>query len=151
MMSIGLVYFVFVPAILTTPFAGRIAGQVGTRTAFWSASAIAIAGLPFLLVQQRNAVLLGLTLVGAGTFLAQAVATGFVGRAARTDRAAASGIYLASYYLGGVAGSALVGQIFERLGWAYCVAIVGLSLIVAMTFAVALVPPMNSQEVEAKP
>ena len=141
MMSLGLVYFVFIPSILTTPFAGRIASRVGTRSAFWVASVVAVAGLPLLVVQQRDSILLGLVLVGAGTFFAQAVATGFVGRAAATDRAAASGIYLASYYLGGVAGSALLGQVFEQFGWSYCVAVVGFALIVAMAFAAALKLP----------
>ena len=40
-------------------------------------------------------------LVGVGTFFAQAAATGFVGRAATADRASASGIYLACYFLVG--------------------------------------------------
>lgn len=44
-------------------------------------------------------------LIGVGTFFMQATATGFVGRAATTDRASASGIYLASYFLGGLVGS----------------------------------------------
>ncbi len=144
MMSLGLVYFVFVPALLTTPFAGLIAARVGTRTAFWSASAIAVAGLPFLLVRRLDSILLGLVMVGAGTFFAQAVATGFVGRAAATDRAAASGIYLASYYLGGVAGSALLGQVFEKFGWTYCVVAVGLALSIAMAFAAALTLPHHA-------
>ncbi len=134
-MSLGLVYFVFVPAILTTPIAGLVAKSIGTRVAFWGASAVAIAGLPLLLAQHLDPVLLGLALVGAGTFFAQAVATGFVGRAAQTDRAAASGMYLASYYLGGVAGSALLGQVFEKFGWTACVVAIGAALVLGMVFA----------------
>ena len=62
--------------------------------------------------------LVGLALVGVGTFFAQATATGFVGRAATTDRGSASGIYLACYFLGGLVGTAVLGQLFDRLGWA---------------------------------
>ena len=69
--------------------------------------------------------LVGLALVGVGTFFAQATATGFVGRAATTDRGSASGIYLACYFLGGLVGTAVLGQVFDRLGWAACVAGVG--------------------------
>ena len=75
---------------------------------------LAAAGLPLLLSASFAAVLLGLALVAVGTFFAQATATGFVGRAATTDRGAASGIYLASYFLGGLAGSAVLGEIFDR-------------------------------------
>ncbi len=61
-------------------------------------------------------------LVGAGTFFAQATATGFVSRAAGANRSAASGLYLASYFAGGLAGAAVVGQVFDRFGWPACVA-----------------------------
>jgi MFS transporter, YNFM family, putative membrane transport protein len=76
-------------------------------------------------------VLAGLVLVGVGTFLAQAVATGFVGRAATGDRGAASGLYLASYFAGGLVGAAVIGQVFERIGWPACVGGIGLALILA--------------------
>jgi MFS family permease len=67
--------------------------------------------------------------------LAQAVATGFIGRVAMTNRGAASGLYLASYFSGGLVGSAVLGQIFDRFGWPACVFGVGLALAVAMVLA----------------
>jgi predicted MFS family arabinose efflux permease len=128
MMMLGAVYLVFLPSILTTPLAGRTVSRLGTRPALWAALGSAALGLPLLLAASLAVVLAGLVLVGVGTFLAQAIATGFVGRAAMSDRAAASGLYLASYFLGGLAGSALLGQAFDQLGWAACVAGVGLAL-----------------------
>ena len=62
----------------------------------------------------RLSLLLGL--IAVGTFFAQAVATGFVGRAAQIDKGAASGIYLASYYLGGLVAIGGV-SVFVTLGW----------------------------------
>ena len=50
MMSVGLVYFVFLPSIFTTPAAGRLVTRFGTRGALWSGFAIAAGGLPCLLV-----------------------------------------------------------------------------------------------------
>ncbi len=135
MMSVGLVYFVFLPSIFTTPLAGRLATRFGTRQTMWGALAIAGVGLPLLLLSNLTPVLVGLALVGVGTFLAQATATGFVGRAATTDSGSASGIYLACYFLGGLAGSAVLGQLFVRLGWPACVAGVGVSLVVAAILA----------------
>ena len=84
------------------------------------------------------------TLVGIGTFLAQATATGFVGRAATSDRASASGLYLACYFLGGLTGSAVLGQVFDRLGWAACVAGVGGALAAAALLAVRLKMPARA-------
>ena len=143
MMSVGLVYFVFVPAVLTTPFAGLAVRRIGLRPAFISAIVLALGGLPFLLVPRLQAILLGLVMVGVGTFFAQAIATGFVGRAAETDRATASGIYLACYYVGGIAGSAIPGALFQAFGWPACVAATAVALVLAVFLGVFLKLPTH--------
>jgi predicted MFS family arabinose efflux permease len=139
-MALGLVYFVFAPSMATTPLAGRVASRWGPRPTFWASLGLAGAGLPLLLASTIVPVLAGLVLVGVGTFFAQATATGFVGRAARSDRAAASGLYLASYYLGGLAGAFLLGQVFDRVGWPATVAGVGAALGLAALLAAMLRP-----------
>jgi predicted MFS family arabinose efflux permease len=131
MMTLGLVYFVFAPSMVTTLLAGSAVARFGTRTTVWGSLALALAALPLLLSSRLPLVLVGLALVGVGTFFAQATATGFVGRAATTDRGSASGIYLASYFLGGLVGSALLGQLFDQLGWEACVAGIGVALAAA--------------------
>jgi MFS transporter, YNFM family, putative membrane transport protein len=140
-MALGFVYFVFLPSIFTTPIAGQFVQQFGTRPTFWCALAVAGIGLPLLLLPRLPAVLVGLVLVGIGTFFAQAAATGFVGRAATTDRGSASGIYLACYFFGGLVGTAVLGEIFDHFGWAACVAGIGLSLMLAAVVAVHLKMP----------
>jgi YNFM family putative membrane transporter len=85
----------------------------------------------------------GLTLIGIGTFFAQATATGFVSRAATSDRASATGIYLASYFSGGLVGSAVLGELFDRVGWPACVAGIGIALGGAALFAFRLRPPTS--------
>lgn len=137
-MALGFVYFVFLPSIFTTPLAGRAAHRFGTRRTMWGALATATLGLPLLLLPSLFAVIAGLVLVGAGTFFAQAAATGFVSRAATVDRGSASGIYLASYFFGGIVGSIVLGQLFDRVGWAACVAGIGFALALAALCAVRL-------------
>jgi len=137
-MALGLVYFVFLPSIFTTPLAGRAAHRFGTRRTIWGALAIAVLGLPLMLVPSLLAVMIGLALVGVGTFFAQATATGFVSRAATVDRGSASGIYLACYFLGGIVGSIVLGQMFDKFGWAACVAGIGLALALAALLALSL-------------
>jgi predicted MFS family arabinose efflux permease len=139
MMSLGFVYFVFLPSIVTTPLAGPIARKCGARLTGTAAMILAAFGLPLLLLPTLSAVLAGLVLISVGTFFAQAIATGFVGRAARTDRAAASGMYLASYFFGGLIGSAVLGQVFDRLGWTACVVGIGLALFVGIAMTRRLV------------
>lgn len=128
MMSLGLVYFVFLPSIILTPFVGAFASRFGARRTLWLGLAVAGLGLVLLLSTRLPLVLGGLVLAGVGTFFAQATATGFVSRAAGPNRAAASGLYLASYFTGGLAGAAIVGQIFDRFGWPACVTAVAIAL-----------------------
>jgi predicted MFS family arabinose efflux permease len=102
-----------------------------------------VAGLPLLVLPNLPAVLAGMVLVGVGTFFAQACATGFVGRAAMSDRGSASGLYLASYFFGGLIGSAVLGAIFDMFGWTACVAGIAVSLLVAALLAVFLRTPVS--------
>jgi predicted MFS family arabinose efflux permease len=137
-MQLGLVYFVFLPSIFTTPLAGIASRHCDTRTIVWLGLGIAAAGAPLLVTDGLVAVLAGMILMGIGTFVAQAAATSFVNRAARGDRTAASGVYLCFYYLGGLAGSAVLGQVFDRSGWVACVGGVVAALLLAALLTPAL-------------
>jgi MFS transporter, YNFM family, putative membrane transport protein len=139
MMDLGLVYFVFAPSVVTTLFAGKAVARFGMRPSIWAALAVATIGLPLMLSSRLIEVLAGMVLLGIGTFFAQACATGFVGQAAQDNRGVASGTYLACYFLGGLAGSAVLGQLFDRLGWAACVAGIGVALVVAALLTSRLV------------
>ena len=141
MMGLGFVYLVFLPSVISTPFAGRTALRWGTRGTCAGALALAALGLPLLLLPLLPGVLAGLVLLSVGTFYAQAVATGFVGRAAGSDRAAASGMYLACYFAGGLVGSVVLGQAYDHFGWLSCVAGIGVALFTGIALTRRLLLP----------
>lgn len=153
MRTIGLVYLVFVPSIATTLVAGGTARRYGVRKSLRLGLAVAGFGLPLLLAPSFAAVLLGMALVAAGTFFAQATATGYASRAAKSDRGAASGLYLASYFLGGIAGAAVLGRIFDAWGWGACVTGIAVALATAALLAGRLqeVPPTPIRLASASP
>jgi YNFM family putative membrane transporter len=138
MMQLGVIYFVFLPSIVSTPLAGRTVAAVGHRPALWGGLVVAAAGLPLLLASTLAPVLAGMVLVAAGTFFAQAVATGFVSRAAKDNKPAASGIYLASYFFGGLVGSAVLGMLYQEFGWTACVVGVAAALSAAACLTIRL-------------
>ncbi len=142
MMALGLVFFVFAPSMVTTPMAGAAVNRYGPARVVPAALIVALLGLTLLLVPRLEAVIVGLVLVGVGTFFAQAVATGFVGRVAQSDRAAASGLYLSFYYGGGLAGAAAVGQLFDRFGWNAAVA----GIFAALALAAGLGAHLQEEE-----
>ena len=137
MMDLGFVYLVFLPSVITTLLAGRVASRLGTRPTIWSGLAIAGLGLPLMLMPHLAEVLAGMVLVGVGTFFAQAAATSFVGQTATENRGIASGTYLACYFGGGLVGTAVLGRLFDAFGWPACVFGVGAALSAAalLTFA----------------
>ncbi len=146
-MEIGWVYLVFVPSIIATPFAGRAATRMGASKTIITAIGVAAAGLPFLAAQTLASILFGLVLVAAGTFFAQATVTGYVSRRGGEQRGAAGGIYLASYYTGGLVGSVLLGSIYDNLGWTITVAAIG----VAFAAAIALASLLTEAQADDQP
>ena len=142
MMALGFVYFVFLPSIVTTPLAGRVAPASARGRPSGARSRVAAAGLPLLLAPQPAG---RARRPGAGR-RRHLLRPGDRHRLRRPRRhrptaARPAGIYLASYFLGGLAGSAVLGQLFDRLGWAACVAGIGLALAGVALLAVRLRKP----------
>jgi len=138
MTALGLVFLVFLPSMFTTPLAGPVTRSIGPGPACSISLGLALLGLVLLLVPSLFSVIAGMTLVGVGTFFAQAVATGHVGRIAKGHKAAASGLYLSSYYCGGLAGAAVIGILFDSYGWPAAVAGVFVSLALAAVLGLGL-------------
>ncbi|MEM8759524.1 MAG: MFS transporter, partial [Pseudomonadota bacterium] len=65
--SLGLVYFVFLPAMVTTPLAGDLVKRLGARPVFWLSAAVSLAGLFATLLGNLSLMLGGLALIGMGT------------------------------------------------------------------------------------
>ena len=145
MTGLGLVFLVFLPSMVTTPLAGTVTLRAGPAAALSGGLILALAGLILMLVPNLLALIAGMALVGVGTFFAQAVATGHVGRIARSDKAAASGLYLSFYYCGGLAGAAVVGQLFDRFGWPIAIAGVFAALALAALLGARLASPVSGR------
>lgn len=135
-MYIGFVYFVFLPAILTTPLAAALVAKYGVRRSFQLSILVSAIGLMLLWTPELALFLLGLAMIGSGLFFAQSVATSYVGRTATHDHAAANGLYLASYYLDGISGAVVIGRVFESTGWNMAVAV--LLVLIAVAWLLSL-------------
>ncbi|MEM8836891.1 MAG: MFS transporter [Pseudomonadota bacterium] len=136
--ALGLVYLVFIPSLFTTPFAAPAVRRFGPRPIFWSASAVTSAGIAATLAPSLPLVLIGLALIGMGTFFAQAAATGFIGKAAKTNHAAANGLYLTSYYIGGLVGAFSLGALYQAGAWPLVAMTVAGAMVIAAILAIFL-------------
>jgi YNFM family putative membrane transporter len=108
--------------VCDSPAAGPAVRSLGEANAISLGAAVSLGGVLLTLCKTMSMVMAGLALVGVGTFFSQAVATGFTGRAGGDAKAAAGGLYLASYYSGGICGALLLGLVYDSWGWPGCVA-----------------------------
>jgi predicted MFS family arabinose efflux permease/tellurite resistance protein TehA-like permease len=130
--DLGLLHMVFACSLGVTPFAGLAMKRLGHLAALVVGATICCAGILLTYWDNLPLITLGVALIGAGVPFSQAVTTDFVGSMAQQARAAASGIYLAFYYSGGICGALLLGWVYDKWGWTACVYVTA-GAFVAMT------------------
>jgi MFS transporter, YNFM family, putative membrane transport protein len=97
-----------------------------------------IAGALMLLAPQVAVIVVGLTICATCGLVCQAVSTGYVVTTAKDGRSSAAGLYASMFYIGGSAGSFLIGFVWNATGWSGCVAaIVAVQAIMAVIVATA--------------
>ena len=133
--ALGLLFTVYLLGMVVTPASGPYLDRVGHRAAIAVAFTASIAGILLTLIQSLVAVVLGLAILAAGVFIAQAVSSSYIGVATTHARAAAVGIYSVFYYAGGTLGSAVTGWFWTHGGWPACVALI--AVVEALTIAIA--------------
>ncbi len=133
--SLGLLFTVYLLGIVITPLVGGSIDRLGHRAAIAIAFTGCIAGIALTLIRSLPAVVLGLAILAAGVFIAQAVTSSFIGVAARRAHASAVGLYSVFYYAGGTLGSAIPGWFWTHGGWPACVALI--IVVEALTIAIA--------------
>jgi predicted MFS family arabinose efflux permease len=132
--ALSSLFFVYLIGLVVTPFAGYLITHIGLRAGIAGAIACSIAGVLLTVIPSLPIVILGLTLLSTGVFIAQTASQSHLRVAAPPGaRVTAAGLYLTCYYLGGTAAGVVPGLFWAIGKWPACVA-----FIVAMQ-AVALV------------
>lgn len=135
--ALGTLYMVFLLALIVIPIAGRLSKARPHAELLAVAAMLGIGGSGLTLAPSLWCIVVGLALSSTGVFLAQAAANAFISATAQGNKAGAVGVYLTCYYLGGSCGAIVPALMWERWGWAGCVAlIIGfqlLTLLIALT------------------
>jgi predicted MFS family arabinose efflux permease len=133
--ALGLIFVVYLAGATATPIAGRWVDRRGHRFVLTAAFCGGVAGILLTLVHALPVILAGLALCCTGVFAAQAASTSYIGVVAREARAAAVGLYVMFYYIGGSAGAAITGHFWSTGGWPACVALIGGVQVLTITLA----------------
>jgi predicted MFS family arabinose efflux permease len=119
------VFSVYLVGLVVTPLAGVWIAKVGSRKALMAAEFIAMSGVLLTLLHPLPMILLGLTLCSSAVFACQVAASSYIQVAAPAgERSSATGLYVASYYIGGSVSGVLPGYLWHFGGWTVCVVLV---------------------------
>ena len=136
--ALGSVFVVYLVGAAVTPLSGRAIERYGNRRALAVAIGAGVLGIACTLVASLWMVALGLAICCSGVFLAQASASGFVGIAAKDNRALAAGLYASFYHTGGSVGAAVPGFVWNLGGWPACAAFIALVQLATVAIALTL-------------
>lgn len=136
--ALSSLFFVYLISLVVTPGAGLLITRVGLRAGIAGAIACSMAGVLLTLAPSLWVVILGLTLVSTGVFIAQTASQSHLRVAApHGSRVTAAGLYMSCYYLGGTAAGIVPGAFWALGKWLACAAFI--IAMQALALAIALI------------
>lgn len=135
--ALSSLFFVYLIGLVVTPAAGYLITRVGLRAGIAGAIACSMAGVLLTLAPSLPIVILGLTMLSSGVFIAQTASQSHLRIASPPEaRVTAAGLYLTFYYLGGTAAGVVPGAFWALGKWPACVAFIvamqALALVIAL-------------------
>lgn len=122
--ALAWLFVVYLFGVAVTPFAGRWSDRFGHRAALAGGTALGVSGALLTLTPWLPTIIVGLTFVATGVFIAHATASSYIGAATTDDRGLAVGLYSTFYYVGGSAGAAVPAALMNVGGWTATVLLV---------------------------
>lgn len=124
-LQISLLYAGYLMGIVSALGAPRVIRRLGGRArAVVLGYVIYCVALAGTLIPNLWAVFAVVFIFCGGMFLVHSIASAEVNRSQSPHRGMINGLYVSSYYLGGVLGSYLPGLVYERWGWTSTVAVI---------------------------
>jgi len=115
--ALGMIFLVYALGIIITPLSEKMIDRVGHRSGAVTAIIFISAGALLTLINSLPVFILGLAIASTGIFIIQASSSSHVGQVAGEYKSAATGLYVAFYYLGGAAGATALFIPWKLGGW----------------------------------
>jgi MFS transporter, YNFM family, putative membrane transport protein len=126
----SLIFGAYAAGTISSRLVGRWVPRFGRARVLAGGTIATICGVVATLSSSLVLVVTGLLVLTAGTFVAHATASGWVGQHARVGRAQATALYNVALYTGSAVIGWLVGFAWTAAGWSVTVAVVtGLALV----------------------
>lgn len=129
---VGWIFLLYIVGTFSSTWMGRLSDRHGRRQVLWIGVAIQLAGVLITLLVPLALKILGVAIFTFGFFAGHSVASGWVGERARTNKGAASSLYLFFYYVGSSVAGTTGGTLWLRYGWTGVAAFIAGFLLLAM-------------------
>lgn len=136
--TVSLVFSLYVTGMFSSVITGKLSDRLGRRRVLWIVVLVMLAGLLLTLANTLALIVPGVALFTIGFFGGHSVASSWVGRRAKENRALASALYLFCYYIGASVVGSLTGGLWEHGGWPGVVAALAGCLVVSLLLAIGL-------------
>ena len=126
--AMSLVYTGYLVGAVISVFSTRIIRLFGSeRRTLLTAVLVYISGVFLFMSEQLAMLYFAMLVLMAGMFSIHSVLSGFLNHLEASRKGMINGLYVSSYYSGGVLGSFLPGMLYQSQGWAaFCLLLVGL-------------------------
>jgi YNFM family putative membrane transporter len=136
--AVSLVFGLYVIGMFSSVLTGRLSDRLGRRRVLWIVVMVMLAGLLLTLSKALVLVVAGVSLFTFGFFGGHSVASSWVGRRAKENRALASALYLFCYYIGGSIVGSLSGGLWQAGAWPGVVAALAACLAACLLLSISL-------------
>jgi MFS transporter, YNFM family, putative membrane transport protein len=134
--TLSSLFVVYLVGLVVTPMGGFLIGLFGLRAGISGAIVFSMIGVVLTLAPSLPIVILGLTMLSSGVFVAQTASQSHLRVASPSQaRVTAAGLYLTCYYLGGTAAGSVPGLFWNLGKWPACVAFILAMQAIALTIA----------------
>ncbi|CAG4906928.1 MFS transporter [Paraburkholderia gardini] len=127
--EISSIFVVYLTGVVASPWSGRMADTFGRARVLIASLVLMLSGVALTMLQPILAIAAGIACLTFGFFAGHAVASGWVGRMAKTAKGQAAALYLLAYYLGSSIVGSYGGHVWAKHGWNGVVSLVTLLLL----------------------
>lgn len=136
--GVSLIFLVYLLGSFSSGLVGYLLNRYGRAVMIRSTLVTMLIGTLVTLAGSMPLIVAGVGIFTCGFFCAHAIASGWVGRRARTGKAQASSLYLFCYYQGSSISGTLGGLFWQKLGWHGVAGMIAALILVALGVATVL-------------
>ncbi|GHI00727.1 MFS transporter [Neobacillus kokaensis] len=114
---VGWIFIVYLTGTFSSTWMGKLSDKLGRRKVLWIGLLLMVTGAVMTLVAPLLIKIIGIAIFTFGFFGSHSIASSWVGRRAKTEKAQASSLYLFFYYSGSSLAGTAGGFFWTNYGW----------------------------------